>query len=70
MSTIAETSPTYDHPRPSCEGLLQMEPWYHGKITRYRSECLVQCEGDFLVIFRTFALDNTSPPPAQLFYKN
>ncbi|VDO31631.1 unnamed protein product, partial [Onchocerca flexuosa] len=41
--------PTYDIPRPSQEAVLALECWYHGLLTRLRSECLVQSEGDFLV---------------------
>ncbi|VDO16479.1 unnamed protein product [Brugia timori] len=41
--------PTYDIPRPSQEAVLRLESWYHGLLTRFRSECLVQSEGDFLV---------------------
>ncbi|VDN93845.1 unnamed protein product [Brugia pahangi] len=40
--------PTYDIPRPSQEAVLRLESWYHGLLTRFRSECLVQSEGDFL----------------------
>ncbi|CAG9536773.1 unnamed protein product [Cercopithifilaria johnstoni] len=40
---------TYDIPRPSQEAVLRLEPWYHGLLTRLRSECLVRSEGDFLI---------------------
>ncbi|KAL3989240.1 SH2 domain family protein [Acanthocheilonema viteae] len=50
MSLVATSvTPTYDIPRPSQEAVLQLESWYHGLLTRLRSECLVRSEGDFLV---------------------
>uniref|UniRef100_A0A0R3S323 SH2 domain-containing protein n=1 Tax=Elaeophora elaphi TaxID=1147741 RepID=A0A0R3S323_9BILA len=49
MSLIATVMPTYDIPRPSQEAVLRLESWYHGLLTRFRSECLVRSEGDFLV---------------------
>ncbi|EFO19248.1 hypothetical protein LOAG_09246 [Loa loa] len=49
MSLVAAVTPTYDIPRPSHEAVLRLETWYHGMLTRLRSECLVRSEGDFLV---------------------
>ncbi|EJW84540.1 hypothetical protein WUBG_04550, partial [Wuchereria bancrofti] len=44
--------PTYDISRPSQEAILRLESWYHGLLTRLRSECLVRSEGDFLISFK------------------
>lgn len=49
MSLVTTITPTYDIPRSSQEVVLQLESWYHGLLTRLRSECLVRSEGDFLV---------------------
>lgn len=49
MSLATASSPTYDVPLPSADASLRLESWYHGAITRIRSESLVRAEGDFLV---------------------
>uniref|UniRef100_A0A0N5AT31 SH2 domain-containing protein n=1 Tax=Syphacia muris TaxID=451379 RepID=A0A0N5AT31_9BILA len=49
MSISAKESPDYDSPLRLTSSNLSLEPWYHGKITRIRSESLVKKAGDFLV---------------------
>lgn len=51
MSVLTAAMPVYDVPRPSHEAALLIECWYHGLLTRIRSESLVRAEGDFLVSF-------------------
>ncbi|VDN38289.1 unnamed protein product [Gongylonema pulchrum] len=45
----ASVMPSYDTPLPSLNAALRLECWYHGSLTRVRSEYLVRDEGDFLV---------------------
>lgn len=51
MSVATLSSPSYDIPQLPVDFSLRLEPWYHGMITRIRSESLVTSEGDFLVSF-------------------